>query len=98
MQLIDTMYRRTDVFDVVDSWPLGYFVWNIGRENFPHEGYLPLAKYSSEPYRIRLDSLKAIYVGDEKLCLYAMNRAHHIKGDMTEDKFNEVKKEYEANL
>jgi hypothetical protein len=96
MQLIDTNFGRTDVFDVVDEWPLGYFVWNIGRANFPHEGYLPLAQGASDPYHVRLDTLKAIYVGDEQLCLYAMNRAHYIHGNMTEDKFNEIKKEYES--
>lgn len=84
------------MFEVVDEWPRGYFVWNIGRANFPHEGYLPLAREASAPYHVRLDCLKAIYIGDEDLCLYVMNRSHYIKGNMTEDKFNEVKKEYES--
>ena len=30
-------------FEIVESFPEGAFVWNIGRQNFKHECYLPLA-------------------------------------------------------
>ena len=36
--------QRTDKFKIVDTFPLGYIVWPIGRENFPFPGYIPLAK------------------------------------------------------
>ena len=29
-------------FEIVESFPEGAFVWNIGRQNFKHECYLPL--------------------------------------------------------
>ena len=36
--------QRTDKFKIVDTFPHGYIVWPIGRENFPFPGYIPLAK------------------------------------------------------
>lgn len=63
-----------DVFEVVNEWPFGgYVVWNIGRHNFKHEGYLPLAQVDG--YHVRPRTLKALYVGDEALCLAVLHEA-----------------------
>lgn len=85
----------THEFEVVDRWPMGYFIWNIGRQNFPHEGYLPLAQEASQKYHVRTNTLKALYVGDEDLCLAAMNAAQHVRGYFDEDRFIELKREIE---
>ena len=60
-------WGRVDRFEVVDEWPIGYVVWNIGREYFPHEGYLPLCSVDAD-HIVDLATLKALNVGDEALC------------------------------
>lgn len=82
-------------FEVVEEWPAGYFVWLIGRENFPHPGYLPLAQSDWKPYHVRTDSLKAFYVGDEDLCQYIFKAAHHRRGEVFYEDFLKMKQEYE---
>ena len=53
--------QRTDKFKIVDTFPLGYIVWPIGRENFPFPGYIPLAKpHREKKYHIDLNSLAAL--------------------------------------
>lgn len=48
-------------YEIVDEFPAGYMVWNIGRENFPYEGFVPLAKPREEgSCMIDRNSLKAI--------------------------------------
>lgn len=36
-------YWNTDNFAVVDEFPAGAIVWNIGRQNFPFPGFIPVA-------------------------------------------------------
>ena len=45
-----------------------------GRENFRHEGYLPLA-YVSADCSVDMSRLKAYHVGDEALCLKVLEAA-----------------------
>ena len=66
MKIIDEKFGRKDVFEVVEEYPTGYIVWPIGRRNFQHPGYVPLAKrVSSDSYSIDINSLKAIKVNEE---------------------------------
>ena len=91
-KIIDAKFGRTDEFEVVNEWPFGYVVWNIGRSNFPHPGYLPLAKVKADYYvdlKVDLKKLKALYVGDETLCLKVLNRAGY--HTVTQKTFNEIK-------
>ena len=53
----ERIYGRIDKFEIVDSIPEGYIIWNIG-ENMV-DGYLPLVK-PLEYYNIDLHSMKAI--------------------------------------
>lgn len=77
------------VYKVVDKWPSGgYQVWNIGRHNFEYEGYIPLAQVDAN-YRINPATLKALYVGDEGLCLAVLREASLHNVDEAE--FNEMK-------
>ena len=57
-------YHHTDDWELVDSFPLGYCVWNIGVDNSPALGYLPLARLAYEPNHIIRENLKTIYVGE----------------------------------
>lgn len=56
--------RSVDIWEVVESAPMGYVVWNIGVENSPMEGYIPFARASNNPY-IKRENLKCMYVGVE---------------------------------
>lgn len=78
-------------FEIVNEWPRGgYVVWNIGRHNFEHEGYIPLAQVNAD-YTINPVTLKALYVGNEDLCLAVLREAGHHGVD--EAKFNKMKAE-----
>lgn len=73
-------YGRLDEFEVVGVFPDGYVVWNIGRRNFPFEGYIPLTRliWNKElegNFNIDLSSLKAIKVKDEETALRIMKLA-----------------------
>lgn len=69
-----TWYGKTDIYEIVDDYPAGYVVWNIGRHNFQHECYVPLAKPLAN-YRIDPTSLKAIKVKDEQTALAILKEA-----------------------
>lgn len=81
----DPYSRRTDTFEVVETFPAGYVVWNIGRHNFPYPGYVPLARPTDQPYHIRLESLCAIKVRDEQTALRILEAAG--QGEVNEDRF-----------
>lgn len=70
---------RIDRFEIVNEFPEGYQIWHIGRENFPHEGYLPLAVVDGN-YHVDLSTLRCIKVESESLALAAMEAAlDHVK-------------------
>lgn len=88
-KIIDVHFNREDVFEVVNEWPRGgYIVWNIGRSNFPHPGYIPLCQTREYPF-VNLETMKALYVGDEALCLKVLKEASRHGCD--EARFNEIK-------
>ena len=59
-----TWFGRVDKYEIVNSFPNGYVVWNIGRHNFPYKGYIPLARLAYIPYTVDLNRLKTIKVGE----------------------------------
>ena len=65
MNIIDEKYGRRDVFEVAEEYPAGYIVWPIGRHNFQHPGFLPLAKTVDGGFNIDRNSLKAIKVDED---------------------------------
>ena len=77
--IIDKRWYRTDKFEPVTEIPFGYSVWNIGRDNFPHERCIPLAKHWHNTYswqrNIDLTTLKYIMVETEELALRIMEEA-----------------------
>lgn len=89
--IIDEKYwGRIGRYEVVDEWPAGCVVWNIGRGNFRHEGYLPLA-YVSADYQVDMSRLKAYHVGDEALCLKVLAAAG--RGTVDYERFKTIRDE-----
>jgi hypothetical protein len=67
-KIIDKRWYRTDTFEVVDEFPSNYVVWNIGRHNFQHKGYIPLAETDEtfdDMFHIKTETLKTLFVGEE---------------------------------
>ena len=90
--IIQKHWYRTDKFEPVKDFPHGYFVWNIGRRNFPYEKCVPLAKYgvNEEPWQMNvdLDTLKYIKVKTEDLALRILKAAG--KDIVGKDRFYEI--------
>lgn len=79
---VDKNWYRTDVFEIVDTFPAGYVVWAIGRDNFPHEGYIPLAK-STGKFTVSTDGLKALKMESEEIALHVLKMAIQGPEDIT---------------
>ena len=96
-KFIDTNYRRRDVFEIVDEFPSGYIVWPIGRENFRHPGYVPVARPGDLPYHINLNDLKAVKCADEGEALYVLKYAslgNYGANEMNKTVFKRIVAEY----
>ena len=82
--------------EIIESFPDDAFVWNIGRHNFPHECYVPLAFLdTSFPDLCHVDvkRLKAIKVESEEIAIYIAEVAHWKTVDKKE--FEEIIKSFE---
>lgn len=69
--------KDNDVFEIVDTVPLGYSIWNIGR-NMP-DGYLPFCRLcATQPFEgaqcIETDTLKAVKTEGAQTILAAVGR------------------------
>lgn len=64
--------ERTDIFEIVNKIPAGFFVWNIG-ENMGSDEYIPLAQDlkpgDKENFEINPSTLKAIKLQPEEVQL-----------------------------
>ena len=83
-------------FEIVESFPEGAFVWNIGRQNFKHECYLPLAFLDTsypDLYHVDVKRLKAIKVESEEIAIYIADVAPYKTIDKKE--FEEIIKSFE---
>lgn len=70
-----TIKSGDTTFDLVDFIPLGYEIWNIGRNII--DGYLPLCRLSAhQPFPggrdIEVDTLKAIKIDEAQVILDAV--------------------------
>lgn len=81
----DETYGRE--FKPEKEFPYGYFVWNIGRHNFPHERCIPLARRGSDEWHVDVNDLRYIMVDTEELALYIIGQAGR-KGFVDRTKFN----------
>ena len=66
---------RKDTFEIVDDFPKGYVVWNIGRDNVPFPCYIPLAKRKRGSYDVDVSTLKTVRCSDEETALRIMKEA-----------------------
>jgi hypothetical protein len=89
--IIDKKWYRTDTFEIVEEFPTNYIVWNIGRHNFQHKGYIPLAEIDSsfdDLYHIKTETLKTLFVGEE-LSDFIIESAG--RNDINKKKFETIK-------
>lgn len=88
------IFHHGHKFEIVKDWPSNYFVWNIGRENFPFPCYLPLCKWGHNPEpwmrNIDVNSLKAIKVDSEDIALKCLDAAGRGKGNNTRDDYMKI--------
>lgn len=87
----------THIYERVEEIPFGYIVWNIGRDNFPHERSIPLAKpgYNGSKWHIDPNSLKYIVVNNEELALKIIEEAK--EKTVKRERFYEIVKEYDLS-
>lgn len=69
---MDTLKMNDKTFEIVNELPHGYKIWNIGRENFKFEKYIPLCK-TYNGCCVDIKTLKAFKVPSEELALKLMD-------------------------
>lgn len=72
----EIIVHNGNVFEIVEEFPLGYDIWNIGKNML--DGYLPLCRLSShQPFdgarNIETDTLKAIKCAGAQVILDAIH-------------------------
>ena len=74
-----TLCEKTDIFEIVEKIPVGFFVWNIGENMGTHE-YIPVCEdlhpEDKENFEIDTTSLKAIKLPIDEV--KALREAAHI--------------------
>ena len=71
---IDNGYGTEYKFEIVNTVPVGYQIWNIGRSNFPFEKMIPLCECSKD-YRINPETLLADECKTEEIALKLLKEA-----------------------
>lgn len=69
-----------NVFEIVESIPENYKLWNIGKNM--KEGYLPLIQTVGNTYSVNIDTMKAIKVDEAQTILLALGRGQNTVKDM----------------
>lgn len=70
MKQVETITSGNNTFEIVDEFPLGYRIWNIGK-NMP-DGYLPLCRPIPGTYNVEPDTLKALKLESAQVILAAI--------------------------
>ena len=64
-----TLCEKTDIFEIVEKIPVGFFIWNIGENMGTHE-YIPVCEdlhpEDKDDYSINPATLKAVRVSPEE--------------------------------
>lgn len=95
----DTEFGRTRRFEITNSFPTGYQVWNIGREHFKHECYIPVC-LADENFHVDIYSLKAVRLESEEMALFILDKAarSEVNSENIADIINQFKKtEHDAD-
>ena len=73
-----TLCEKTDIFEIVEKIPVGFFIWNIG-ENMGTDEYIPICEdlhpEDKDNYEINTSTLKAIRLSREDV--EALREAAH---------------------
>ncbi len=69
-------YGKTRKIRIVDEFPIGYYVWSIGRMNFPFEGHIPVVRKADDPFHIRPETLTSVRM-DKELADFMLDYAHY---------------------
>ena len=91
MNNLQVIKSGNHTFEVVDEFPESAVVWNIGRRNFQHEQYIPLAFIDNswdDNCHIDLERLKAIKVKSEDIALRVLDIA--CRETVDKDKFLKI--------
>lgn len=86
-EIIISGYFRKDKFKIVEDFPHGAIVWNIGRRNFPFEGFVPVGFPLSND-RININKLFAVRCKDEKTAVRVINYAS--RHEVNKDRFEQL--------
>lgn len=70
-----TITNGANTFAIVDYFPLGYEIWNIGKHMV--DGYLPLCRVIPGTYQVEPDTLKAIKIDGAQTVLAAIGAGHN---------------------
>lgn len=66
---ISSLCEKTDIFEIVEKIPVGFFVWNIGENMGTHE-YIPVCEdlhpEEKDNYEINTATLKAVKVAPDE--------------------------------
>ena len=81
----ESITHNGDTFEIVEEFPLGYEIWNIGKNML--DGYLPLCRLSQkQPFGggrcIEIDTLKAIKCNGAQAILAAIGGGVNTLNDM----------------
>lgn len=64
-----TLCEKTDIFEIVEKIPVGFFIWNIGENMGTHE-YIPVCEdlhpEDKDNYEINTATLKAVKVAPDE--------------------------------
>lgn len=85
--LITKNHDREDRFKIVAEFPDGYQIWNIGRNNFPFPGYIPVCRIKEGDYHVELDNLVAVRCPNEDVALWLLKMAG--KSTVGKSRFNQ---------
>lgn len=67
---MDNGYGKTYEFEIVNSIPKGYKIWNIGKNMV--DGYLPICQVYPGTYSVVVETLKAIKFSEAQTILEAV--------------------------
>ena len=82
------------IFEIVSEFPYGYKIWNIGREHFKFENYIPLCR-TYNGFCVDVKTLKAFKVSSEEFALKLMDISM-TKG-LSDKKLREMILEHDSN-
>ena len=74
--MIETIKSGEDIFEIVNSVPCGYVIWNIGENMI--DGYLPLVQVGGyDGCQVNIETMKAIKLDEAQTILAAIGHGEN---------------------